>query len=223
MLQEIAEISDGKIYGVNDMVKAACNDCEGCHSCCEGMGDTVLLDPYDVWRLTGGLGKSFEELLAAEVELHVENGVIVPNLKMAGENNRCVFLNKAGRCSIHTLRPGLCRVFPLGRIYEDGNVTYFLQREACKKSNRTKVKVSKWLDTPELKNYHCFLADWHSLKKAAEQICNAGEENSAKTVNLFLLNLFFRKPYEAEKNFFEQFYERIQQAETVLPGYREDL
>ena len=117
----------------------------------------------------------------------------------------------------------ICRVFPLGRIYEDGNVTYFLQREACKKSNRTKVKVSKWLDTPELKKYHCFLADWHSLKKAAEQICKEGEENSAKTVNLFLLNLFFRKPYGAERNFFEQFYERIQQAETVLPGYRENL
>lgn len=69
MLQDITEISDGKIYGVNDMVKAACNDCAGCHSCCEGMGDTILPDPYDVWRLTLGLGKSFQELLDREVEL----------------------------------------------------------------------------------------------------------------------------------------------------------
>jgi len=223
MLQEIAEISDGKIYGVNDMVKAACNDCEGCHSCCEGMGDTVLLDPYDVWRLTGGLGKSFEELLAAEVELHVENGVIVPNLKMAEENNRCVFLNEAGRCRIHSLRPGLCRVFPLGRIYEGSKVTYFLQKEACKKSSRTKVKVSKWLDTPELKNYHRFLADWHSLKKAAEQACETEDESSAKTVNMFLLNLFFIKSYEKERDFFEQFYERMEQADAVLPERRENI
>lgn len=217
MLQDIAEISDGKIYGINDMVKAACNDCAGCHSCCEGMGDTILLDPYDGYRLTTGLGKSFEELLAAEVELHVENGVIVPNLKMAEGKNQCFFLNEEGRCRIHALRPGICRVFPLGRIYENGNVAYFLQREACKKENRTKIKVSKWLDTPELKTYHRFLADWHDLKKKVEQyVCNAGDENGAKTVNLFLLNLFFMQPYDRERSFFEQFYERLEQSRKTL-------
>ena len=38
MLQDINEISDGKIYGVHDMVRVGCSDCEGCHSCCEQMG-----------------------------------------------------------------------------------------------------------------------------------------------------------------------------------------
>ena len=47
MLQDINEISDGKVYGVHDMVRVGCSDCEGCHSCCEQMGDTVLVDPYE--------------------------------------------------------------------------------------------------------------------------------------------------------------------------------
>ena len=34
MLQDLQEISDGKIYGCNDMVRAACGDCAGCHACC---------------------------------------------------------------------------------------------------------------------------------------------------------------------------------------------
>ena len=32
------EISDGRLYGLNDMVKADCRDCEGCSACCRGMG-----------------------------------------------------------------------------------------------------------------------------------------------------------------------------------------
>ena len=46
--QTLEEISDGKLYDSNDMVKADCHDCEGCCDCCQGMGDSVLLDPYDV-------------------------------------------------------------------------------------------------------------------------------------------------------------------------------
>ena len=49
--QTLEEISDGKLYDSNDMVKADCHDCEGCCDCCQGMGDSVLLDPYDVYRL----------------------------------------------------------------------------------------------------------------------------------------------------------------------------
>ena len=53
----LEEISDGKLYGANDMVKADCQDCTGCSDCCQGMGDTLVLDPLDVYRL-----RSWEKL-----------------------------------------------------------------------------------------------------------------------------------------------------------------
>ena len=34
---DLKEISDGKLYEANDMVKAGCDDCRGCSSCCRGM------------------------------------------------------------------------------------------------------------------------------------------------------------------------------------------
>ena len=40
----LEEISDGKLYGLNDMVKADCQDCKGCCDCCTGMGDSVILE-----------------------------------------------------------------------------------------------------------------------------------------------------------------------------------
>ena len=52
MNKNLEEISDGKRYGLNDMVRAACNDCAGCSSCCEDMGESIILDPLDIYELT---------------------------------------------------------------------------------------------------------------------------------------------------------------------------
>ena len=113
---DMKEVSDGRLYGLRDMVKADCGGCAGCSQCCESMGSTIILDPYDVWRLTAGLQVSFEALLQDKLELNLVEGIILPNMKTSGENERCGFLNGEGRCSIHALRPGFCRIFPLGRF-----------------------------------------------------------------------------------------------------------
>ena len=160
---DINEISDGKLYGPNDMVKADCGDCKGCSDCCKGMGESIILDPYDIYRLTTGLGVTFEQLLGQKIDLNVYDGMILPHLKMVGEMEQCAFLNPEGRCSIHSIRPGICRLFPLGRYYENGGFQYFLQIHECKNENRTKVKVKKWIDTPDLKQNDEFILLWHDF------------------------------------------------------------
>ena len=85
---DLAEISDGKLYGAEDMVKADCGDCEGCFACCQGMGDSILLDPYDICRLSEGLGKSFEELMKEAVGLKMADGLILPYLKIKKHSGR---------------------------------------------------------------------------------------------------------------------------------------
>lgn len=217
MLQDLSEISDGKIYTSNDMARVACQDCAGCHACCEGMGESIVLDPMDMWRLRVATGKGFEELMQKEIELHVVEGLILPNLAMTGDREQCAFLNQEGRCSIHAYRPGLCRVFPLGRIYEEHYIRYFLQPEGCRKVERTKVKVSKWIDTPQLKKYEDFLLTWHGLRRSVEErISKETSERTVKTINMFLLNLFYVTPYDAEQDFYVQFAERMEQAVKTL-------
>ena len=218
MNKNLEEISDGKRYGLHDMVRAACNDCEGCHSCCEDMGDSILLDPLDVYLLQKNLKTKIETLIEKKIELRMVDGLILPNLMMDEKTNCCVFINEEGRCSIHAVRPGICRLCPLGRIYEDGNLAYFLQREGCVKENRSKVKVSKWLDTPELKKNQKFLVDWHDFRKEMEKIVQeTSDENTVKTITMFLLHTFFLQPYDENADFYEQFYERLGRIQSVLP------
>lgn len=213
---DMSEVSDGKLYTSRDMVRLGCEDCKGCSACCHGMGDSIVLDPYDIYQLTKGLGGTFEQLLAGKIELHLVDGLILPSLSMAGEDECCPFLDKNGRCSIHAFRPGICRLFPLGRIYEDGSFRYFLQVHECKKQNRTKVKISKWLEIPDLRRYEAFINDWHSFLEAVEQdISEVEDVEKRKQISLSLLNLFYRNPYDTDREFYMQFYERLHMLENV--------
>ena len=214
---DLAEISDGKLYTENDMAKLGCNDCEGCSACCRGMGESIVLDPLDVYRLTTGLGKSVEELLQGAIELNVVDGVILPNIAMKAGEEACAFLNEKGRCSIHPHRPGICRLFPLGRYYEDGDYKYILQVNECAKGNRNKVKIDKWIDTPKVKENHAYHVKWHYfLNRMEEVLASIEDENMVKQLNMVILQMFFLSPYDGNVDFYEQFYARMARMEAFL-------
>ena len=202
---DINEISDGKLYTANDMVRAGCDGCKGCSACCTGMGDTVVLDPLDIYRLTAHLQCTFEQLLATEkVALGVVDGIILPHLNMDGDSEKCGFLDENGRCSVHAARPGICRLFPLGRIYEECGFKYFLQVYECPKNNKSKVKVKQWLDVPEIKDYEKYIWDWHCMLKKCEEYLVTGGENMAKQISMYILNEFYIKSYDKQTSIYQQ-------------------
>ena len=205
----IEEISDGRLYTANDLVKADCQDCKGCSACCHGMGESIVLTPLDMHRLRQGLGKGFQELLDTCLELSVCDGLILPNLKMVGPKERCSFLNEEGRCTIHRFRPGICRIFPLGRYYENGSFRYFLQVHECKNKNRSKIKVKKWVDEPDLAKHEAFISHWHYyLKQYQVGGDRYFDEEQAKKVSMHILTEFYMKEYDTDRDFYEQYYQR---------------
>lgn len=196
----LEEISDGRTYRENDMVKADTAGCDGCFKCCTGMGNSIILDPYDIWLLKNFSEETkltFEQLLATgNVELNIVDGLILPNLSMKKGQDRCAYLDADGRCRIHDVRPGICRLFPLGRVYDEkGDFSYFLQTGECAKKNLAKIKVKKWtcLRCPE-KNRE-FVTAWHALIRAAGQKmvehkqCGRGEK--LQELAMYILNEFY--------------------------------
>lgn len=222
---DLKEISDGRLYTANDMVKIDCNDCAGCSECCRVVEDTIILDPYDIFQLESVLNTDFEALMAERIELSVVDGTILPHLKIRDGGEGCTFLSGDGRCMIHGARPGFCRMFPLGRIYENGDFKYFLQVHECGYPNKTKIKVKKWLGIPELPRYEQFVKDWHFfLKKVQERLAETENDEIVKSINMHLLNQFYVKPYRTseadvrETDFYEQFYERLSESKKALEG-----
>ena len=222
MIRECAlsDISDGKIYDLNDMVKADTAGCQGCFKCCTGMGTSIILDPYDIHILKRKLNCSFQDLISkCYIELNVFEGVILPNLPM-GENDCCVFLID-GRCSIHDSRPGLCRIFPLGRVYtsEDESFNYFLQANECVKSSRAKIKVKKWIATQDTENNQSFIGKWHFfVRGVTEKIYNLHSSGRGEMVNdiaMYILNEFYVADF-ASDDIYNNIINKIENAKKQL-------
>ena len=113
------------IYNHTDFAPIGCDACNGCSKCCTDMGESIVLDPYDMYMLTsnlklaGGMPATYEILTSeyGPLTLASQNGLILPCIKLVVDEaapeaavGTCAFLDKNGRCSIHKIRTGLCRL-----------------------------------------------------------------------------------------------------------------
>lgn len=189
----LEEISDGKLYDIQDTVKADTCGCNGCSDCCCDVGDLVVLTPFDVYEIVNYLDVEFDELLGDNIELRENNKVLLPYLKMQDDNKNCSFLSKEGRCTIHSKRPNICRLFPLGRVYKDDNFKYFLQVGNCPKENLKDVKVSEWIGIENYDNNKKFILEWHKFIKALTfRLKFVRDEKELEEINQILLDSCYR-------------------------------
>ncbi|CEP97591.1 Flagellin N-methylase [[Clostridium] sordellii] len=199
------KISDGKLYDIEDVVKADTCGCNGCNDCCLDVGDLVVLTPFDVYEIVNCLGVTFDDLLGDKIELRQNNKILLPYLKMQ-DNNRCSFLNEKGRCIIHSKRPNICRMFPLGRVYQDNDFKYFLQIGNCPKEDLKDVKVSDWVGIENYDENKEFILEWYKLTKAlAFRLKFVRDEKEIEEINQILLDSCYHIDIEKGENFYSVF------------------
>ena len=100
---------------------------------------------------------------------------------------------------------------------EDGGFRYILQIHECKKTNRSKIKVRKWIDTPNLKEYEKFVADWHYFLLDVQEVLYQSEDSQLiKNLNLYVVRRFYMQPYSGEEEFYPQFYRRLKEGRQLL-------
>ena len=234
MIREVSldEISDGKLYTDNDLVKAQTSDCSGCRAmCCKNMENNIVLDPRDIFELLVASSKleveskfleelSFDSLITSGyVALNLVDGIILPNINMKNESRACSFLDDKDRCKIHSHRPGICRMFPLGRYWESADKFYYiLQKNQCYKEGLAKVKVKNWLGIEELEEYSQFSSNWHKyLTDVRMEMANLSEENR-QIFNLYNLKTFYKTAYKAKNltGFYREFSMRLRKARKEL-------
>ena len=209
--------TDGKFYELEELVRANCLDCVGCHDCCTGMGDTIVLDPFDIHMMKIATGQTMQQLLESErISLGVTAGLVLPHIKMNSETDACPFLNVEGRCSIHSNRPGMCRLFPLGRNYEDGKLNYILLTQECKNKNRAKVKVSQWIGIKPAEEYHSFVLHWHDFRRQVTELFAEAEEEEIKMLTMYILQAFYFQFEAVEDTFFEEFLQKLDYVKNAL-------
>ncbi len=195
MIREIDTelIREDRLLCGSDKAPVGCNDCAGCAECCQESAVMIVLDEYDIRMLKDGLNYSFEGMLRnGMIRMEVVDGVVLPGLNVR-EDGSCVFLGGNGRCTIHAYRPGICRMYPLGRIYhEDGSFSYYLQEGECGRRTGERIRVSDWIGIRDFEEYEQAVRRYHdSLVELRESCASASHEEQIALQSTFLKKHFF--------------------------------
>ena len=94
-------------------------ECRGCSRCCYNR--RIQVNPYELARLARGLGITTTEVIA---RFTVEGGTALATRA----ERACVFLGERG-CTVHTDRPLVCRLYPLGRVVKADGSESFVENE----------------------------------------------------------------------------------------------
>ncbi len=81
--------------------------CKQCGDCCTGYGGTYVT-PKDIKNIAKFISKNEDELINNYCQIS-DSGK--PVLKVAG-NGKCVFFDAATQCTIHPVKPRMCRAWP---------------------------------------------------------------------------------------------------------------
>ena len=77
------------------------------------------------------------------------------------------------------------------------------------------VKVSKWIDTPELKTHEKYIDEWHYFLKAIQDNAAKISESDLKNINMYILNQFY-VTMSVNENFYQVFCEKLKCAKESL-------
>lgn len=109
-----------------DLVALSCG-IDGCPANCCTHGPPIIVNPYELALICAAAGMSYEDLLDI-VETDRADGF---PLVMLPRDPACHFWTGKG-CSIYAARPLACRLFPLGRVFENGRSHIVLpDRNVC--------------------------------------------------------------------------------------------
>ena len=134
-------------------------NCKQCGHCC----DTTLiqLSPFDLKMLCDKLGISaikFHEQYSLFRSLDRIPRCFLRNMP------RCPFKDKSNNCNVYSSRPLRCRLFPLGRIYENGKIFIVLPEEKCIGFDTGKKKlISEFLEEQNVNELNSESERWNNF------------------------------------------------------------
>ena len=84
-------------------------DCQMCGQCCEGEGG-IVLSPKDLKRLYEGLNLEKQAFLDAYGVFRNGKWQV-----RTGEDGNCIFFRAGQSCTVHAIKPDVCRACPFFR------------------------------------------------------------------------------------------------------------
>lgn len=141
-----------------DTVVFGCNECG---KCCRERED-ILLTPIDLFKMAKYLQMPIQSFISKYCEHYMGGDSHMPLVRIKPrEYRRSCPLNDKGRCLVHSVKPVVCALYPLGRMLngETNEFTYFMQDVKCGNKRETRT-IREWLEQYNMLEEEAFTIEW---------------------------------------------------------------
>ena len=232
-LQNIVDNMDKYRIGLDDVFAFRCHSCG---KCCKQRED-ILLNSRDVYNIAKALKLTHEQVIERYCECYIGQDSRVPivRLKPEGVNRVCPLL-AGSRCSVHSLKPTVCALYPIGRVLaaesapeelglgSPNEIQYIINPVECA-SRRKKQTVRQWLEMFGIPVEDTFFTVWHkSLFRLIEDVRlfekQSGPNNSAMDMIWGAMYQSIYMLYNVKEEFQPQFDSNIEKLLSLFDGLK---
>lgn len=225
-LQYIGEHLDECTIGPDQPFKFHCTKCGKC--CIDR--DDILLNPQDIYRMAKKLQMTPVQFINTYCNAYIGNNSNVPIIQLApkevkeGEKAPCPMLSETGECRVHSAKPTVCAMFPIGRAAQMDLETKMISEPKFifidpKCGDNTETHTPReWLTSFGIPVKDEFFMEWQTLVmyvsglvttlfQMAEKMEPSDRERFMKLVDgceMLLLNVMYAR-YDVDQPFMEQF------------------
>lgn len=208
---------------MDDILPFSCTHCGGC--CVQQ--EEILISPLDLFRLAKELGLTAEQFMDQYAECYIGESSRMPIVRVApkGETRRCPLL-KNNKCSVHAVKPSVCRLYPLGRSlrcepdeqekpdWEKTEVIYFHSGCFCG-SQTGHQTVREWLEEFHLLEDEPFFIQWSRMVMETSQFLRRLEKKIANkeimSMAWDMVCVILYTQYDTGKEFLPQFDRNVEE------------
>lgn len=153
--------------------------CKQCGNCCRTRADPIMLTGYDLFNIAKATNLTLIEAMVKYTECISGADSRLPVVILTERLDGSCKLLRKGKCMIQQDKPLVCRLYPLGRLFDGKQYSYFTQ-DACKGESQ-KIKLKDWLEEFHIPDYDEASILWGKLVYgAALYMQKLLKENSEK-------------------------------------------
>ena len=205
--------------GLDDTFRFHCSECG---QCCKNRDD-ILLNPYDLYRIARFLNVEMGQVIQDYCVWYVGQTSKLPVVAVNIQGD-CPFLED-NRCHIHSAKPTVCALYPLGRAATENGIRYLVQDVSCGTTDEVHT-VREWLSGYGLEDSEEWFSEWHkTIIPLTERMNAIAEKTSERILNTIVQGLLvaFYVNYDIERPFMEQFHENVSKIDGLLTGIEKTI
>ena len=132
--------------------------CKQCGYCCDHT--YIQLYPFDIKNICSSLGISTKEFHEKYSMFKSMDGIPRCFLR---NRPKCPF-KENNKCTIYDNRPVRCRLFPLGRVFQEDEIIYVLPEDKCQGFDTGKKQtIAEWIENENVTESDELTSKWNSF------------------------------------------------------------